>query len=815
MPVCIAGMHRSGTSMIARMLNLCGLYLGSPEELYPAKPDNPEGFWEHIHFQTINDRLLEALGGAWDKAPALPEGWAGDPRFDALRAEAKDLVAQFADKGSWGWKDPRSSLTLAFWKEVIPDLQILIPVRNPLDVAASLTKRGYASQLFGVELWRDYSEALEREIDPRSAIYTHYTTYFEVAREELIRVAALCGLNPTERQLDEACSTVSGGLKHSHSTLMDMLGSDASPAVMQQYVFACARCGPYNERTSLQEWDELARLTDAADAVRAKDEQIERLRAEVKAERAETASHKVSHLRSEANMVDAQTEIGRLKWELADVRQYLQRVEGELQGIHSSTAWALARRIAQIAPEGSFIQRALRRSRRMLGKSAPAATPSEPEPQPKRKPKGKPDPLEVLGLSATPMSTDALGSALNASLAHPRFALAISHDSIQVFTGGIQTVIHDERARLGELGISQLHVCPLKMIQGLSDDSRELPLLITADGKAIGVANTPQLIEALARRGGCQSIQVHHTINWNLDLLGRLLDSLPSAPKFFWLHDYYTVCESYNLLRNDRAFCFAPPLSSNSCEICKHGPGRARHLPAYKDFLGRWPFTFLVPSQIAASIWLKAYPEYKERLEIAPIYRLEPTSQPNPRTSATERKIRIAFPGISWDYKGWSHWRKLADVLWHNPNYELIHLGQITEEFQHSYLPERFREIKSTAQNTQALADAFVEEQIDIVFYCPIWYETFSLIAHEAHATGCWTLTIQDSGNVAVYVRDSGSGMVFESSDLLITYLLDVAQVREDLDRFQEETLTLSRLQYNTSIVDSLYGSPAATGQPK
>jgi hypothetical protein len=43
MPVCIAGMHCSGTSMVARLLNLCGLYLGPEGELLPSTPDSPGG----------------------------------------------------------------------------------------------------------------------------------------------------------------------------------------------------------------------------------------------------------------------------------------------------------------------------------------------------------------------------------------------------------------------------------------------------------------------------------------------------------------------------------------------------------------------------------------------------------------------------------------------------------------------------------------------------------------------------------------------------------------------------------------------------
>lgn len=812
MPVCIAGMHRSGTSMIARMLNICGLYLGSEEELYPAQPDNPEGFWEHVRFQSINNRLLESLGGAWDRVPELPEGWEQDPRFERLRREAIELVAEFEGREPWGWKDPRSSITLAFWKSVVPGLQVLVPVRNPIDVAASLTRRGYASQLFGVELWRAYSDIIERELDERSAIYTHYTTYFGVAREELSRVAARCGLSPAPDQLDEACATVSGSLRHSHSTLMDMLGSDAGPEVIQQYVFACAKCGPLYAASSLQEWADLASLTDAADAVRAKEKQLARLESELqtqlKKERAQSAAHRISHLRSDANLVDAHKEMGRLRWEIGDVRAHLAHVEAELRGIHGSTTWAIVRRLRRLAPEGSFLSRGVRKIRRSLRPAPPAEAPAMPESAPAVS--TKPDPLAELNLSSTPLNAQELTTALSQGLRHPSFALSISHDCIQIFTGGIQTVIHDEGARLLEDGVSQLHVCPA--------GSGAEPLIVSADGNAVGVASAAAVTEVLAllsKEGrACQSVQVHHTVHWDLDRLGELLDAVPQSPKFFWLHDYYTVCESYNLLRNDRAFCHAPPLGSNSCDICKHGPGRAVHLPTYKQFLARWPFTFLVPSEIAGRIWLKAYPEYEARLKVTPIYRLEPTEMPNPRTPALGRKIRIAYPGISWDYKGWAHWRKLVDVLWQNPNYELVHLGQRTDEVRGTPLPERFRRVKSTAQTKQALTEAFVEEQIDIVFYCPIWYETFSLIAHEAHASGCWTLTIEDSGNVAVYVRNSESGLVFDNSDLLIAYLLDVDTVRADVEAFREQTPQLAKLEYNASVVDSLYVSPEPLTTP-
>ena len=42
---------------------------------------------------------------------------------------------------AWGWKDPRSTLTLPLWLELFPDARVIEIVRHGVDVAASLVHR--------------------------------------------------------------------------------------------------------------------------------------------------------------------------------------------------------------------------------------------------------------------------------------------------------------------------------------------------------------------------------------------------------------------------------------------------------------------------------------------------------------------------------------------------------------------------------------------------------------------------------------------------------------------------------------------------
>lgn len=64
--VVVLGMHRSGTSALARILNLCGAYL--PERLLPPRQqDNSKGYWEPMSVVQYNQRMLASLGCDWDR----------------------------------------------------------------------------------------------------------------------------------------------------------------------------------------------------------------------------------------------------------------------------------------------------------------------------------------------------------------------------------------------------------------------------------------------------------------------------------------------------------------------------------------------------------------------------------------------------------------------------------------------------------------------------------------------------------------------------------------------------------------------------
>jgi hypothetical protein len=242
MPVCILGMHRSGTSMVALLLAECGLYLGHERDLMPPGPDNPAGFGENLRFVDVNERLLAALGGTWDAVPELNPGWLERNDVTLLHAEADELVRAFGECEPWGWKDPRSSVTFPFWERVAGPLEVVVCVRDPLEVALSLQRRNGVSLDFGLALWLQYNERIVATTSVDSRIVSHYDAYFSSPRRELERIAAFIDLPVDGETLERAAERALFSLR-SYRLRPYLRRTDRLASVAELYRSLCAEAG--------------------------------------------------------------------------------------------------------------------------------------------------------------------------------------------------------------------------------------------------------------------------------------------------------------------------------------------------------------------------------------------------------------------------------------------------------------------------------------------------------------------------------------------------------------------------------------------
>jgi O-antigen biosynthesis protein len=333
--VCITGMHRSGTSMIARLLNICGLYLGAENDLLPPASDNLEGFWENRQFMLLNDDLLSELGGGWDYPPAIDSGWEKSHRFSYIIPKALELLQQFSAHGHWGWKDPRNSLTFPFWKERIPSMKVVICLRNPLEVANSLMKRNYFSPALAFNLWFDYNQRILSSSEPENRIITHYDSYFRDPYSELMRILKFLEMEVSEQHLVESIGVVSPPLRHNESTLLELM-SKAPSKVIDLYQKMSDQTGEIVQFSSDVNPKEQAILVEDSQGKNTAEKNVRLLSIELIRERKNTAEKKqFIHLLT-AQVAEKEGKVQALTAQVIDKEQ-------TIAAILDSSSWKLTR----------------------------------------------------------------------------------------------------------------------------------------------------------------------------------------------------------------------------------------------------------------------------------------------------------------------------------------------------------------------------------------------------------------------------------------------------------------------------------------
>jgi O-antigen biosynthesis protein len=133
--IILTGMHRSGTSMIARFLHNSGINMG--ETLLGPHPSNPYGHFEDINFLNFHREVLRRENKGEDqwvfKSPII---------YDDDVKNAFEIISPNRERGEiWGWKEPRTCLFLNFWGELIPEGRFLFVFRDPFYVLDSLGRR--------------------------------------------------------------------------------------------------------------------------------------------------------------------------------------------------------------------------------------------------------------------------------------------------------------------------------------------------------------------------------------------------------------------------------------------------------------------------------------------------------------------------------------------------------------------------------------------------------------------------------------------------------------------------------------------------
>jgi|GEM_PF-290482 len=139
----ITGMHRSGTSLTAAFIQALGTYMG--ESLMPADSANAKGYFEDLDFLEFQRSLLQnccdLTEGGWHDWGWTESEFLDRSRFKSYTLAARRLIQLHQHKNQiWGWKDPRTSLLLNFWYDLLPEAKFIFVYRFPWDVVDSIRR---------------------------------------------------------------------------------------------------------------------------------------------------------------------------------------------------------------------------------------------------------------------------------------------------------------------------------------------------------------------------------------------------------------------------------------------------------------------------------------------------------------------------------------------------------------------------------------------------------------------------------------------------------------------------------------------------
>ncbi|MEQ9306175.1 MAG: sulfotransferase [Marinoscillum sp.] len=213
-PIIVIGMHRSGTTLLARIMRILGVKMG---RIRGKDTD------ESLFFQALNKAIINACHSEWDNLHGFREVYSQPTIQSALTTSLLEVMQSGAStlhgqmKATiWGWKDPKNTVTLDLWKEVFPNAKIIFIYRNGVDVANSLVNRSMKSlslrtmqHQHGFKLWKEYNMLAMAHYNAWDHEKRHLIKYEDLLQNPqsiISDLVAFLELNSDDTTIEKACA---------------------------------------------------------------------------------------------------------------------------------------------------------------------------------------------------------------------------------------------------------------------------------------------------------------------------------------------------------------------------------------------------------------------------------------------------------------------------------------------------------------------------------------------------------------------------------------------------------------------------------
>jgi glycosyltransferase involved in cell wall biosynthesis len=345
-------MHRSGTSAVARLLSLLGL--GLPQTPVGPRPSNELGhFGESERIRSLHDELLASAGSDWDDVLPFPAAWLSSFAADEYRARmVATLGHEYPESTQFVLKDPRICRLIPFWLGVLEEFgaqpAFVLPLRNPLEVAASLARRNEFSDSKSLLLWLRHVLDAERDTRGQSRVFVSYADVLRDPRSAAAAISEAIGLDSRGAETPAEPERFLPADQRHHDFSFDELTArkEVVEWVKEAYALLLAACdsdGPpdpdrLDELTAALADADLAYGPVLAESRREAEDLHTRLQSERGRLDAERERHVEATRKLQAEMTELQAELTSRDASLSMTTAQLKEREGELRSLQSEHA---------------------------------------------------------------------------------------------------------------------------------------------------------------------------------------------------------------------------------------------------------------------------------------------------------------------------------------------------------------------------------------------------------------------------------------------------------------------------------------------
>jgi hypothetical protein len=366
------------------------------------------------------------------------------------------------------------------------------------------------------------------------------------------------------------------------------------------------------------------------------------------------------------------------------------------------------------------------------------------------------------------------------------FVLTLSHSNYLTALGGTEKLIHEEQKELAKHGISYIQVYSAEPNDDPSVKAYPDRFVgVNVDSIPVGTFTIIQFglilqILNLSRIANPFAVHIHHLMRLPIWGVNYLVNAVSPRKLRVFIHDYYTVCPQFNLLRNGKTYCGAPPADGEGCAECEWHSRRIPHFSEIQKLFNRLTPDpeFIFPSQVAADIWQVSHPRQKS-VRVIPHQIIRETRADNTerlkRLNDPEYRPSIAYLGYESFNKGLETWWRLTSEKQFEDHYIFRHLGSSGMNLPNvSYIPVSFLE-----DGPDAMIRSLRKHETDIAFLWSVCPETYSFTLHEALAANCFVVTNPFSGNIAAQIQGTGRGMIFDNEAEMFDFFKDSKRVKD------------------------------------